>query len=354
MPARILLLVTAIALVIAPATAAAGDDTPTVSASVAAAAGVGDDGFRLDFVELGLTALFEEHYRASAHFGADEHGVHLVTGYAAVEALPADMTIRVGLVKSYLGNENERYEAETTFIDGPLALGKFFGPQGHIALGTDLRLTIPAPWTLRAFGGVTAGGGEGPRSGYGDTEIEIDGLRDFAYQIGVENRFEAGDDINVGLDIHGVFAPNDSGRTNGTDIFGLALSIGWRPDVDELGFALETEWLMRRRQQPGDVLSDMAGWAQLHLLFNTHWSLAGRYELTTAVDGKADTVVDPLDPLDDETRHRAQVVIGWSPVAYARLRLAGSLDMGGPLEDKVFAGYLQLQIGASTHGEEDE
>ncbi len=350
MRARILMI---LLLVTLPSAALAEPENPVwMGVNAAAGGGVGNDGFNLDFFQLGLNAGYGDHFKLDGIVKSTTDEVALQAGYISVVDLPLDMIIRTGLMRSHLGVENARYETQRAFVDAPLALTKFFGPDGHAVVGGDLMLTIPTPWTLRLFGALTAGGGAGQRSAYGTQAVEVEGLRDFSYQLGLENVWEV-EDVNITLDLHGVFAPNNTGRTNGTDIFGVALTLGWRPDIEEFGFALETEWFVRRRQIIADVLQDMAGWAQLVLGFDEQWSLAVRYDHTGEVSGKPDVVIDPLDPLDDEARHRIQLNVGWAPMPFARLRLTGSVDLGGPHEDPVFGGYLQLEVGYTTRPAEE-
>lgn len=307
---------------------------------VAPATGENDftrSGFQFQKLELGLDGLYGGHFNVFGGVEITEDGVHLHRGYVAAVKLPWDLAVRAGLLVSQLGYENERHSEERAFVDQPLALGKLFGPVGHQSAGVDLAFTIPAPWSLRLFAGMGMANGEGQRSWYGDADPIVEGLRDFVYHVGIENIWDFGEGITLAVDLHGAFGPNDSGRSNGTDIFGYAMRLGI--DEDDIDVVIETEWFLRRRQVIGDVLQDAAGWLTLGLGFEGGWSLGARYEFLQGLDE------EPLDVADTDNRHRAGLSVGWSPVSFARLRLSGYADVGGPLGDDT-AGVVMLHLEA--------
>ena len=300
-------------------------------------------GFHLNFVDIGIDGFYGDVFRVVARIDFNMDGVDAEETWIGVQNLPWDLRIRTGLFRSRAGILNERVAHARTFINQPLALGKFFGEEDHKNLGVDLRFDIPAPWTLRIAAAMTAAAGPGQRSWYGDQAIEVESLRDFVYQLGIENLWTVLSGRQAfGLDFHAVLGPNDSGRTNGTDVFAYTLSYYYRPPHPEesVGVFIETEWFLRRRQVIADVLQDAGGWAQLGLMIGDGWAVAGRYDFTQGVKD------DPLDPADIDDRHRATLYAAWHAHQSVRLRLEGNADFGGPHGDDASYGVmLQLEAG---------
>jgi hypothetical protein len=306
-----------------------------------AGASAGTDGFDLKLVNFGADGRFGEHVRLDALARADLSGFGLETAAIEFVGLPAALEIRMGLLRSRFGIENERHQSDSWFTDGPLTLVRGFGALGLEGLGLDLAVEIPVPWTLRFWGAMTEAGGRGQRSAYGEQALEIDGLADFAYQVGLENVW-AIDDVRLHFDVHAVLAPNATGRSNGTDVYGAALGVVYRPE-NALGVAFETEWMLRRRQIIGDALTDFAGWAQAVVWVDEHWSVAARWDFTQGLEAD-----DPLDPADLDDRYRARAQVQWSPTDGVAVRLQGTADAGGPHQDAAFSGLIYVEAGGSS------
>lgn len=299
-------------------------------------------GFLFQTLEIGIDGRYGDHFRIVGELKAILEGLDLVEAAIEVGGLPLDMSIRVGLMRSRVGHWNGRSSANRVFVDTPHAIGKIFGPHGHLQIGLDYGLTIPAPWELHLFVAMTGASGPGVRSWYGEEFPKVTGMRDFIYQFGWLNRWEAGD-VNVGAALYGVLGPIDTGRTNGTDVWALAFDVDYRRWAVDVGVGFETEWYLRRRQLLGDALQDVAGYAQFLVTFNPNWGLAARYDFTQGVEG------DILDPTDDEDRHRGSLQVEWRPNRFARLRASGFADMGGPYADKgSFGVLLHLETGWTT------
>jgi hypothetical protein len=115
--------------------------------------------------------------------------------------------------------------------------------------------------------------------------------------------------------------------------------------------SLQTEWLHRRRQVPEDILRDVNGYTQLFWRFARRWGAAARYEYGSPVwnlDGEA--VADDLDPMWIDHRHRVAGNLTFWPTEFSRLRLQGSVDTPGWVEDPVWATFLAFEMTVGAHG----
>lgn len=305
---------------------------------------VREGGIVFQLLEAEVTQNLGKHVRIGTDVLFDEEGVYLEEAWLQLRALPAGLGSRMGLMKSRIGFDNERSRDQQEFVDQPLALGKFFGDFGHRMLGGELSIRLPVSWTFDLYVAAMAAGGRGQRSWFFEDDVEIDSPVDLAYQFGLENVWDAGS-VEIGFELNATVGPNNTGRGNGTDIWGAAFSVAYLaadPKVG-VGFRFETEWYLRRRQVPADVLQDLAGWASAGVTIGHKWAIAARYELAQGVDD------DFLDPEDDVLRRRASAVVRWMPIPYFKIRATGYADIGGPLDDESYGFLIHFEAGYNTH-----
>jgi hypothetical protein len=257
--------------------------------------------------------------------------------------LPGGLTVTAGYWGADLGLENTRSPSKMTFVDSPLALQRIFGGRNQRSLGLAILLEPPTPWDLKLYASVlSAADSESMRSWYGDADVPVESPTDMAAHFYIKNSGRVGDwALYFGLDA--ILGPNDSGRDNATNVFGVSVKLTLNPDNVKSGFRLdfESEWLLRRRQIPGAALQDLGGWAWFALHFLPEWTVAFRYEATQGLED------DPLDPMDDAWRSRSTLSVGYRVLPHTRVRLSGVMDEGGPLEDPGYAAILHLEVGAA-------
>ena len=313
-----------------------------------------EGGFHLQRLEIELGADAGKSFRVATAATMTLDGFDLDEAYAQTMSLPWGLGLRAGLFRSKVGHENERRSRASELVQQPLALGKIFGGRGHLALGAELSYDLPTSFPFELVAAAMSANGDGERSWFGDAEVPIEHPRDFAYQLGLDMKKEFATDAFASLGFDAILGPNDSGRTNATNVFAVALAFGWVRE--HTGVVVETEWFLRRRQIPGDALQDLLGWVQATGLISRDWALALRYERTHGLKG------DPLDPDDLLDRHRGTLQVGWRPSAWSRLRLGGYVDFGGPnsktaddgSHDKKLVGgmMLDLEVFAGLAGKE--
>jgi hypothetical protein len=136
-------------------------------------------------------------------------------------------------------------------------------------------------------------------------------------------------------------------------VYGTDVYLKWRPITRESQqmVALQTEWLYRRRQVPGDVLDDWGGYAQVSWKFMQRWGTGARWDFGTPARDKSGSVADdPLDPEWAESRHRGTVQLTHWPTEFSRIRLQGSVDAAAWRSRPTWAGFLTLELVTGAHG----
>jgi hypothetical protein len=114
--------------------------------------------------------------------------------------------------------------------------------------------------------------------------------------------------------------------------------------------ALQTEWFLRRRQVPDALLADVDGYAQVFWRFDKEWGVAGRYEYGSPVYDGGDRAADDLDPDWIDHRHRISASVSFWPTEFSRIRLQGSADLPGWLDDPIYAAMLAMEFNIGAHG----
>ncbi len=302
------------------------------------------NGFGFQQLEVALDRDLGAFARLSVDLSVAESGFFLNEASAETLSLPGRIHVRAGRFRSRVGYANARRPGAQEFVEQPLALGKMFGPRGHLNLGAELRWSVPVPFRFDLYGAAMAATGPGARSFYGNEDIEIQHPRDFAYQLGFKMGFDLGDGkrTHLGFGFDAVLGPNAHGRKSGTDIYAVGAFVEHAlKNVDGFKLALETEWFIRRRQVPGSVLQDAGGWLELGLHVTPQWSVGARYELTTGVEG------DDLDAADRELRQRPTLQVGWRPLPWGRIRVSGYMDVGGPNAETHYGVLLHLEAGTT-------
>ena len=109
-----------------------------------------------------------------------------------------------------------------------------------------------------------------------------------------------------------------------------------------LSWTLET--MLRRRQVPRDLRTDIGGYTQLVWNINPMWEVGARYGLVSGSPG------DDLEPEATDYRHRASTQVTFRPSHFSRIRLQGSWDRPLYKEEPIWAGFLALEVLVGKHG----
>lgn len=305
------------------------------------------NGFNFQQLELSLGAVVDPFSRLDGNLVFTPFGVEIEEIYATTTALPANLQARGGQFLTRFGRINSTHPHSWDFIDQALAIGKFFGPEGNFALGTELSWLSPLPWYLEVVGSATEAGGAGTaRSFYGATDLGVLGPNDLQLTGAVKQFFPFSPEWSLSWGISGAFGPNPTGRSNRSEIYGTDLYLKYRPIAGD-GYpiaAFTTEAIARRRQVPGNVLTDQGGYASFSWTFDPNWRAAARYEAVTG------TANDYLDPEWTGTRQRVTTAVTYSLSEFSRLRLQGSADYPAWQPQPIYAGFLAFEVAVGAHG----
>jgi len=310
------------------------------------------NGFNLQQLELAFGAAVDPYFRFDGNLVFSQFGVELEEAYGTTLDLPYRLQARFGQLLTRFGRLNATHPHSWDFVDQPFAYGRVFGAEGSRGLGMELSYLTPLPWYVELVASATEAAGEATaRSFYGGQDLGVDVPKDLLYVGAIKQFFPLSDDWSLLIGVSGAFGPNGSGRSNRSEVYGMDVYLKYR-SVSEGStkyFAVQSEWLYRRRQVPEDVLADVSGYAQAIYKFAQRFSVGARYEYGSPARGSdGDVASDPLDPewTDDRTRLAANVT--HYPSEFSRVRLQGSRDMG--LGEPVWAGFLALEVLIGSHG----
>ncbi len=304
-------------------------------------------GFNFQQLEMSVGASVDPYLRFDANLVFAPFGVEVEEAYATTLALPANLQARAGQFLTSFGRLNTTHPHTWSFLDQPIANGKFLGGEGSRGLGVELSWLSPLPWYVELTGSTTMATGECcARSFYGGNDLGVDGPQDLLYTTRIEQFFPFGDELSLLWGLSGQFGPNPTGLGNRTEIYGSDLYLRYKPlnSPNRSSYSLQIEGMFRSRQVPGDVLQDYGGYAMFVANFTPRWEAGIRHELVTGVDD------DPLDPEWTGVRHRTSIQGTFYPSHFSRLRLQLGYDAPSWFEEPVYSGMLGLEVLVGAHG----
>ncbi|HZI16524.1 MAG TPA: zinc-regulated TonB-dependent outer membrane receptor [Myxococcus sp.] len=311
------------------------------------------NGFNLQQLELSIGSVVDPYFRFDANIVFAQFGVEIEEVYGTTLALPYNLQVRAGQFLTRFGRLNPTHPHAWDFVDQPLAVGRVFGGEGNRGLGTELSWLTPLPWFVEVIGSVTDATGAGTaRSFLGSSPERVLSPLDLQATGVVKQFFPLSDDLSLLWGLSAATGPNPTGYRNRTDVYGTDVYLRYRPisQASTTLVTLQAEAFYRRRQVPGDVLTDFNAYAQAAWRFSQRWATALRYELGTPARGEGAEVIDPLDPEWTEDRQRISANVTFWPTEFSRLRLQGATDRVGWRESPDYSVFLALELVTGAHG----
>lgn len=313
------------------------------------------NGFNLQQLEMSIGKSVDPYFRFDGNIVFAQFGVEVEEAYATTLALPHSLQVRAGQFLTRFGRINPTHPHAWDFVDQPFAMSRVFGGEGNRGLGAELSWLTPLPWFVEVIASVTDPVGEATaRSFFGPVDLPLETPLDLQTTAAIKQFFELSDDWSLLAGASLATGPNPTGHDNRTDVWGIDLYLKWRPitEASDQIVSLQTEWLYRRRQIPGDVLADLSGYAQVLWRFARRWGTAARYELGTAAD---DAGADYLDPDWTGARQRATANVTFWPSEFSRLRAQASVDVpdwstDGADAPTIWAVFLAFEVSVGAHG----
>ncbi len=306
-----------------------------------------ENGFNFQQLEMAIGSSVDPYFRFDSSLLFNPFGVEIEEAYATTLALPWSLQLRAGQFLTRFGRFNPTHPHTWSFVDQPLVLAKFFGDEANRGLGAELSYLFPLPWYVELLASSTDARGDATaRSFLGDAEWEIGGPADLQTTLALKQFFPFGDDWSLSWGLSSAFGPNATGRGNRTDIYGTDVYLKWRPISTAEGdafVALQGELLHRRRQLPGDLLSDTGGYGQFLWHFSRRWETGVRGEWTQGEAG------DPLDPEWTSARKRYAAQLTFFPTEFSRVRMQANYDMPG-WREAYWGAFLNFEVSIGAHG----
>lgn len=350
-------------------------------------------GFSIQGLELNLRGAVDPYFRgnASVLYLLDSEGeshVELEEGWLETTTLPAGFQLRAGQLLTDFGRQNPTHPHTWAFVDTPLVLGRFFGPDGLRNPGARVSWLTPTPFysqvhlTLQNSQGATASSfrNSGAHAHgaaeevvpfayrHADNDRGVDGFEDLLLTPRYEISFDLTPNQVLLAGVSAAFGPNSRGAEDAsstlTQIYGVDLTWKWRPARHHGGFpfvAWQTEALLRRYEagqfdwdengngigDEGEILDTDTGapallrhetlvdyglYTQLLYGFKKGWVAGLRFDM--AGSDEADYERRSLSFGDEELgrdpqrafRWRLSPNLTWYPTEYSKLRLQYNYD----------------------------
>lgn len=366
-------------------------------------------GFSMQGLELSLSGAVDPYFRGAANilFQVDRSGetiVELEEAWLETIALPANLQLRAGHLMTDFGRHNPTHPHTWAFVDTPLVLGRFMGPDGLRNPGARLSWLTPTTFfselalTIQNSHGETAhsfrSGGEGHSHGaddelplgyrHSDNDRGVSGLTDMLFVPRYSASFDLTENQVLLVGASAAFGPNASGGegNNQTQIYGLDATWKWRPATHHGGFpfvAAQAEALLRRYEAGSfdwateeaeaplldldtgapavldrETLLDYGFYAQLLYGFRKGWVAGLRLDFVTSDVAEYEKRAlgfedEPLgrDPQRAE-RWRLSPNLTWYPTEYSKVRLQYNYDdrKSGGIDHSV---WLQFEFLLGAH-----
>jgi hypothetical protein len=312
------------------------------------------NGFNFQQLELSIGSVVDPYLRFTGNIVFSQFGVEIEEAYVTTLDLPASLQVRAGQFLTRFGRINNTHPHAWDFADQPFILSRVFGGEGNRGLGLEVSWLSPLPWYLEVLGSATDANGEATaRSFFGGESSRVVSPFDFQFTGAVKQFFPLSDDLSLLWGLSAATGPNASGHRNRSDVFGTDIYLKYRPTsvADGTVISLQAELLYRRRQVPGDLLTDFGAYAQAHWRFSKRWATSARYELGTPAHGEDGRVADdPLDPEWTATRQRISANVTFWPTEFSRLRLQAATDRAGWRDEPDYSVFLTLEAVMGAHG----
>ena len=312
-------------------------------------------GFNFQQAELSFAGEVDPYFKGEAHILFLEDDVELEEAFITSTALPGNTELKLGHYLTEFGRMNASHPHTWRWVDQPVVIGRFFGPDGSRAPGARVLWHTPLPWcsdvsfgaqnadneTMASFLGETSHHhddegeeeeGEEAIGGFPRADREAEDFDDLVFSARMQNRFGLSDDTGALLGFSGMVGPNAAGEDTQSAIYGADFTVTWEPDDHGHGWPF-VEWqseVIRRDYEADEDLEDWGLYSQLLYGFTPGWAAGLRVEYATG-DGEGPEPREEDDARDD--RLRLSPLLAYHPSENSRVRLQYNFDDADHLED---------------------
>lgn len=296
-------------------------------------------GFNLQQLELHFDSNVDPYFRIDANLVFNPEGeFELEEAYGSTLALPGHFTVRAGQFLTPFGRLNPTHPHAWSFVDQPIAIGKFLGPDGSRGPGAEVSWLAPLPWYAELF--LASNQSAGPTFA---KDLPVRDATDLLYTAALKQFFPFGDDWGLLFGLSTQQGPDTSGGKARASIYGGDVNLRWRPvdDPHRRSVTLQAEWILRKRSSVQGAVRDDGAYVYLVARLDPRWEIGVREEWLSG------------DPLDREAallrrRHTAQAT--FYPTHFSRLRLQAQVDDAAWLPERIYGVMLALELIAGAHG----
>lgn len=307
-----------------------------------------EDQFLVREVELSFSAAVDTYARADIYTSIAQNGgewsIGIEEAYATFLTIPYDLQPRLGRFRSTFGKANTLHLHALPYVEYPLVLQTFFGPDGLYGTGVGVNWLIPNPWDkfceltyeLGNAGAGINGGADNPVL----PQNAADGLMHLFHLKGFFDTSEAST-VETGLSFATIPNDDDLGTQRST-YGGLDLTYRWRPPQAGLYNAVMWQTELLAADVKLDTGSD-SSWGMYSLLdyqFDRRWTVGGRFDFSEYPDR----------PRDHKTAYQGYLTFIQSEFLFWRLAYRYSKYDDSTLDyDDEHQLFLQCNFGIGPH-----
>jgi hypothetical protein len=309
------------------------------------------NGFTVQNLEMTLDGKVDPYFKGQANIVLQinpdgETSVEAEEAFLETISLPWNLQVKAGQYYTQFGRINPQHPHTWDFVDQPLVIGRFLGPDGLRNPGAQVSWLTPTPFYSELFLSVQNSGGATATSFRDVTgtalitqrpgvETSVQNAGDMLYAPRYVMSFDLGDEHTLVLGGSGAFGPNASGQDGRTAIYGADLFYKWKSRHHDKGFPFvtwQTEYLYSHYSAaafPGDLvfppsaattINNWGVYSQVSYGFRPRWVASLRGDYVTGQPG--DFWTDPL--LDD--RYRISPALTFYPSEFSKIRLQYNYD----------------------------
>ncbi len=286
-------------------------------------------------LELGIQAVVDPYARADVFLSFGAGGAEIEEAYLTTLRLPGALQARAGKMFAPFGRINQQHGHVWTFVDRPLALSRFLGPDALKGPGIDVAWLAPTPWYAEV------------RLAFMSAPPAFETVERNGGYARLTQFFEVSEGATLGVGFSGARL-EEEGAGAWRDLYGADVFLKIRPPQTRSYLALQGE-VLARRLDPSGLPADPAaatelpgtlwgGYVQASLRDGPFREYGLRYERAPAV-GLATGAPE----------NRLSALASWLPSEFLRLRAQVAWDRLPDGRDG-FEGLLQVEFSIGAHG----
>ena len=344
----------------------------------------------LQELSLSFAGTIENAFDLVSTVAFTEDEVELEEAFLQTNALPYDLTFKVGYFLTEFGLQNQAHVHSWDFVDQSIINSRLFGGEGQRGAGAQLNWKTPLPWhselifSFQDTGNEYAPSFKGESHSHGGDDHGDEGFEEgvagrpfiedenednnFAYLLRWTNQFAINENLRAHVGTSGLFGENHTGGD--TFIYGVDWVIEWNRDGYELPFLTWQTELMKRDYDSAsgtvtttgappetftfgnETIEDWGLYSQVIHNINKKWAVGFRYEFVSGsgANFEEDNRESRDGDLDRADRQRFSPMLSYSPSTNSKITLQynhDQTDVDDHSEGNML--WLAFQLGLGNH-----